>query len=57
MSDTTVRLRADQVAPLDRYAQADGRSRSNAVQRAVDMLLRNGLAVRSQAPVDEPRSE
>ena len=39
MSDTTVRLRPDQVEPLDRYAADDGRTRSNAVQRAVDLML------------------
>ena len=39
MGDTTVRIRADQVDALDRYAQADGRSRSNAAQRAVDLML------------------
>jgi predicted transcriptional regulator len=39
MSDVVVRLRPDQVERLDRFAAQDGRSRSNAVQRAVDLLL------------------
>jgi hypothetical protein len=39
MTDVVVRLRPDQVEPLDRFAAQDGRSRSNAVQRAVDLLL------------------
>ena len=39
MRDVVVRLRPDQVEPLDRFAADDGRTRSNAVQRAVDVFL------------------
>jgi hypothetical protein len=40
MAETYVRLRADQVEPLDRYAHADGRSRSGAAQFLIDQALR-----------------
>ena len=39
MADVIVRLRPDQVPALDRFAADDGRTRSNAVQRAVDLML------------------
>ena len=37
--DTTVRLRPDQVEPLDRFAAEASRSRSNAAQWLIDQAL------------------
>jgi metal-responsive CopG/Arc/MetJ family transcriptional regulator len=46
-----VRMPAELVREVDQLAQAEYRSRSNQIR----CLVRDGLAVRSAAPVDEPK--
>jgi hypothetical protein len=47
----TVRLPLDLVAEIDKRAEIEDRSRDNMSR----VLLRDGLALRSAAPVDEPK--